>query len=180
MKNYLSIINVITKIIVIVISVIIINYGSHDEETKVENINLNKTLDLEAMTATVAQLDYRDIYGVDATYTGSLTGYSAHCEKCGGHLGCTGQDVKDGTLYYEDETYGKVRIVASSKKLECGSIITFSSTRVPNGEIVAIVLDRGVSGNNIDLLTESEEYAKNNIGRSTITYDVLRTGWSGN
>lgn len=49
--------------------------------------------------------------------------------------------------------------------------------RVGDGRIVAIVLDRGVRGNSLDLLTPSEEYASKYIGRSKITYDVLRSGW---
>ena len=41
----------------------------------------------------------------------------------------------------------------------------------------AIVLDRGVSKYNLDLLTVSEDYARKNVGRSVVSYDVLRKGW---
>ena len=48
-----------------------------------------------------------------------------------------------------------------------------------NGEKqTAIVLDRGVLGTDIDLLSPSEEYASKYIGRRKITYDVLRVGWT--
>ena len=73
--------------------------------------------------------------------------------------------------------YGTVNIVASSKNLPCGSIVRFSSNKVGEGESFAIVLDRGVRGYSLDLLTPSEEYASKYIGRSQITYDVLRSGW---
>ena len=83
----------------------------------------------------------------------------------------------DGTTKYTDVKYGEVNIVASSSNLPCGSIVSFYSDRVGEGRIVAIVLDRGVRGNSLDLLTPSEEYASKYIGRSKITYDVLRSGW---
>ena len=70
-----------------------------------------------------------------------------------------------------------INIVASSSNLACGSIVRFTSNRVGEGEQFAIVLDRGVGGYALDLLTPSEEYASRNIGRSKITYDVLREGY---
>ena len=93
----------------------------------------------------------------------------------------TGSNLKseNGTTTYEDSEYGKVYIVASSKNLECGTIIRFNSARVnPDGDVLAIVLDRGVVGTALDLLTPSEDYASKYIGRSSITYDVLRNGWA--
>ena len=42
--------------------------------------------------------------------------------------------------------------------------------------MLAIVLDRGVRGNALDLLSKDVEFALN-LGRSVITYDVLREGW---
>lgn len=111
------------------------------------------------------------------TRVGDLTGYAADCPACNGTLACK-RDYnvyKNGVITYNDDTYGDVRIVASSKNLACGSIIKFSSSIV--GETYAIVMDRGVLGNNIDLLVESENYASKFIGRSKISYDVLRNGW---
>ena len=67
--------------------------------------------------------------------------------------------------------------VASSNNLPCGSIIRFNNKRISPETIIAVVLDRGVGGSNIDLLAPSEEYALKYIGRSSITYDVLRIGW---
>ena len=83
----------------------------------------------------------------------------------------------DGTTTYQDADYGIVNIVASSANLPCGSIIRFNSERISSTPVYAIVLDRGVLGNAIDLLSESEEYASKYIGRSSITYDVLRSRW---
>ncbi len=148
-------------------------------ETKTVNHNLNKTLDLHAMAVKYEEIKRNDLYTPLDTYNGDLTGYAANCPLCNGHLGCTGQNVLDGTDTYSDKDYGTVRIVASSKNLPCGSIIEFDGSVIrENGKITAIVLDRGVLGTDLDLLVESEEYASNHIGRHLISYNVLRYGYN--
>ena len=111
--------------------------------------------------------------------SGVLTGYGADCPKCGGTLACkSSYKVKNnGVVTYPDNTYGNIRIVASSKKLKCGSVVRFNLPKVSNEPIYAIVLDRGVIGNNLDLLMASESEANKKIGRNNITYEVIRTGW---
>ena len=86
-------------------------------------------------------------------------------------------DVLNGNVTYEDKTYGKVNIVASSKALSCGTIIRINEHKLHSEPMYAIVLDRGVSKYNLDLLTVSEDYARKNVGRSVVSYDVLRKGW---
>ena len=88
-----------------------------------------------------------------------------------------GEKIWSSIEEYLERSKEKAYIVASSKNLACGSIVRFTSNRVGEGEQFAIVLDRGVGGYALDLLTPSEEYASRNIGRSKITYDVLRSGW---
>ena len=146
-------------------------------ENKTENNNLNKTLDLHAMSIKLSEMIRNDLYTPIDTYNGVLTGYAADCPLCGGTLYCNGQDVLTNrvTTYY-DNTYGEVRIVASSKSLKCGSIVQFDLPSVSNEKITAIVLDRGVIGTALDLLVESEEFAINNVGKKHITYDILRFG----
>ena len=112
------------------------------------------------------------------SYTGDLTGYGAFCPLCNGHLACMSNlDLSNGRTHYDDQTYGNVQIVASSKNLPCGTIIKFNAPHISEEPIIAIVLDRGVLGNDIDLLSPSEEYASRYVGRTKITYDVLRMGW---
>ena len=113
------------------------------------------------------------------TYTGDLTGYSADCPACNGTLACKQKyDVyKNGVVTYEDNTYGDVRIVATSKKIPCGSILRLKDTKISDEDMYVIVLDRGVLGYDLDLLVESESYAAINIGRSKINYEVIRNGW---
>ena len=65
----------------------------------------------------------------------------------------------------------------SSKALSCGTIIRINEHKLYSKPMYAIVLDRGVSKYNLDLLTVSEDYARKNVGRSVVSYDVLRKGW---
>jgi hypothetical protein len=145
---------------------------------KVENENINRNVDLTTMALKVNEMIENDLYAVKDTYTGQLTGYAHDCPLCGGTLACAYRyNVRDRRDYYPDKEYGTVKIVASSKNLPCGTIIRFNKKSISPDPIIAIVLDRGVPGNNLDLLTSTEEYARKYIGRSTITYDVLRIGW---
>lgn len=163
------------KILIIVVSILAINKINieKDRET-VFNDNSNKTLDLTAMAIKYEQIKLQDLYYPLDTFVGDLTGYVADCPLCGGTLGCTGQNVLDGTTTYNDKQYGTVRILASSSNIACGSIVTYN---LNNEKVTAIVLDRGVLGTDLDLLVGSENQAYS-IGRRNISYDVLRFGWS--
>ncbi len=147
-------------------------------ESKSTNNNLNKNLNLNAMAKVIENFNLSDIYSVLDTYSGDLTGYAANCPLCNGSLGCTGQNVLDGTTTYQDSTYGLVNIVASSKNLPCGSIVRFTNPFVADEQMTAIVLDRGVTGTALDLLVQSEQFATESIGRRHIYYEVLRFGWT--
>ena len=111
--------------------------------------------------------------------SGQLTGYAADCPLCNGTLACkpSYNVYQNNVLTYPDATYGDVRIVASSKKLACGSIIKFNASDISSSPIYAIVLDRGVLGNDIDLLMPTEKDASIYIGRRNFTYEIVRTGW---
>ena len=166
------------KIALFVSLVFIIESSSSRFLKKVENENFNRNVDLSTMALKVTEMAENDLYTAVDTFTGSLTGYSHDCPLCGGTLACApSYNVRDRRDYYPDKEYGIVKIVASSKNLPCGTIIRFNQPKISPDPIFAIVLDRGVPGNNLDLLVETEEYASKYIGRSTVTYDVLRTGW---
>ncbi len=112
-------------------------------------------------------------------FMGELTGYSGDCPLCSGYLACPPRTnvLKEG-IYYNDKTYGNIRIVASSKNYPCGTILKFNVKKLSDEPIVAIVLDRGVSGNVIDLLTDSSETAVKKVGRvRNLEFEVLREGW---
>ena len=178
--------NYITKVGILIVVLLGVKTSSSKMETYSTNENINRSIDLSTMAIYINNEEEAKaneealqtyLWGSLDSYTGDLTGYGANCALCTGRLACTGQDVRDGTDTYIDNTYGEVRIVASSSNLPCGSIIRFESPRISSEPIIAVVLDRGVLGNNIDLLTPSEDYALRYVGRSSITYDVLRMGW---
>ena len=174
----LSRFQIYVKLCVLVIALCVLVGASSGGDLKVSNSYMNLSLDLTAMAMRVEEDRQNDIYAAKEVYQGDLTGYGADCPLCGGHLACMPSlDVLHGTVIYHDETYGDVRIVASSKNLSCGTIIRFDSPRISSEPVVAIVLDRGVLGTDIDLLAVSNEDARLHVGRSYISYDVLRRGW---
>lgn len=178
MSKTVKIVNTIKVILIISVIFSMQRVSLFSSNSKVANENLNKTMDLNAMAVKFDEIQKNDKYSPLDTFTGDLTGYAADCPLCGGTLGCTGQNVLINRITtYNDKDYGEVKIVASSKNLKCGSIITFDAGYISDEKVTAIVLDRGVLGTDIDLLVESEEFALKNVGRHKITYDVLRNGW---
>lgn len=166
------------KSLVLVFIVIICSSNNGVFESKVNNNNLNKSVNVSTMALKISEFNYDELYGAKDTYIGDLTGYVYNCPACTGHLACmSNYNIKDGTITYPDEDYGIVNIVASSANLPCGTIIRFNSSRISSTAVYAIVLDRGVLGNAIDFLSIDEDYAIRQVGRSSITYDVLRFGW---
>ncbi len=165
------------RIIIIILFVMLSTSYVHIIENKTFSDNTNKNVNLSTMAMKVEELKENDIYSAKDTFTGDLTGYVFNCPLCNGTLGCMrNYDITDGKTTYPDEIYGNVRIVASSKNLPCGSIVRFNNARISSEPVLAIVLDRGVRGNALDLLSENIDYAYM-VGRSVITYDVLREGW---
>ena len=144
-----------------------------------KNNSLDKTLDVEIIQQNQKELFSKGTYNPVYTFTGELTGYAGDCPLCSGYLACPPRtNVLKKGIYYNDKTYGKVRIVASSKNYPCGTILQFNVKKLSEDPIIAIVLDRGVGGNVIDLLTESEDYARKNVGRvRNLNFEVLREGW---
>ena len=166
------------KVSIILFCIFIFESSASKYLTKVENENFNRNVDLSTMVLKVNEMAENDLFTPLDTFTGSLTGYAHDCPLCGGTLACApNYNVRDRRDYYPDKEYGVVKIVASSKNLPCGSVIRFNKPSLSSEPILAIVLDRGVPGNNLDLLVSTEDYAIKYIGRSTVTYDVLRKGW---
>lgn len=174
----MKVVNYFIRMSIVIFMFIVAKSSSDIKIATVKNNNVNKTVNLTTMAMKIIEVEDTIKYTPVATYTGDLTGYAYNCPLCNGTLGCMPKyNIKDGTTTYKDYEYGEVKIVASSKNIACGSIIRFKSDRVGEGEQFAIVLDRGVGGYALDLLTPSEDYASKYIGRSKITYDVLRSGW---
>lgn len=177
----------ITEFAILFLVIFGLKSSSFKMETYSSNENMNKSVNLSTMALFINKEEEQRrneealqtyLWGSLDSYSGELTGYGANCALCTGRLACMSSlDLSNGRNTYEDKTYGEVNIVASSKNLPCGTIIRFTSNRISEKPIIAIVLDRGVLGNDIDFLSPSEDYAIKYIGRSSITYDVLRFGW---
>lgn len=143
------------------------------------NTDYEKNLSASIIKETQNELYIQGVYNPLYTFTGDLTGYAGDCALCTGYLACPPRTnvLKEG-IYYNDKTYGTVRIVASSRNYPCGTIIRFKVNKLSKEPIYAIILDRGVGGNDIDLLTENEDYARKNVGRvRNLEFEVIREGW---
>jgi len=168
----------ILRVFLIVSFVFFLGNSSVKTGNVIVNENLHKTLDLTSMAEKVQDNINNNVFESFKTYTGELTAYVFNCPLCGGTLACRpNYNIRDGTTTFDDEMYGTVNIVASSRNLPCGSIVRFNSSRISEEPIFAIVLDRGVLGTDIDILAPTVEYAFRTVGRSKVTYDVLRIGW---
>ena len=175
MKTERSWIRLYILFILLVIFVIFyVMSGKKQSESVVEsmsygiNLMIEQKIDLEAKEEIIEEEPVVEY----VKHSGDLTGYSADCPACNGTLACMPKYnvYKNGVTTYSDKEYGDVNIVASSKKVPCGSIIKYNDK-------YAIVLDRGVLGYDLDLLVESEAYAIKYVGRSEITYEIIRSGW---
>lgn len=130
--------------------------------------------------------------GKEGNYSGKMTGYGPDCPGCSavGNVACktkTGKNhslINDG-LYYSDELYGSVRILAADNTaFPCGTVV-----KVNNGnldEFYGIVLDSGSAMRNawnegivwMDLAFSSQAEARTGGATSSNTkYEVQRWGW---
>lgn len=101
-----------------------------------------------------------------------LTHYGWDCCKSG--VTATGYHVRN-TIYYNDSTYGKVRIVAMNKDIPLYSIIKIKNYKL-GGDVIAIVLDRGVGSGVIDLLVENEKKSSKLGIQNNVQIEILRKG----
>ena len=104
------------------------------------------------------------------TYT--LTHYGHDCKKCSG-ITASNYDVRN-TIYYNDATYGILRIVAM-KDLSLYSVIKINNYKL-GGDIYAIVLDRGVGSGVIDLAVENESKASQLGIQNNVEIEIIRSG----
>ncbi len=130
--------------------------------------------------------------GKEGEYKGTLTGYGPDCPGCSvvGNVSCLTKNntrhslITDG-IYYNDDVYGNVRILAADNTLfPCGTII-----KVNNGyltEFYGVVLDTGSTMRNawkqgkvwIDLAFSSQKVALTAGATSKNTkFSVQRWGW---
>lgn len=109
---------------------------------------------------------------------GKLSRYGPDCYLCTGYL-AYGLYVGSGTIYYNDNYYGNVRILAGDKFYPFGTIVRVSYDME---SFLGIVLDRGGSigfnGKALFDLLYPNEYLANKDGINYNTkFEILRYGF---
>ncbi len=113
------------------------------------------------------------------TFQGIITGYGPDCVGCSGRT-ASGYNVRNN-IYYEDEEYGVIRIVAADRMYPFGSIVKINDCASIGEDIYAIVLDRGSAiGRDkraqFDLLFENESVTSS-FGLCNATFEIVRLGY---
>lgn len=110
-------------------------------------------------------------------FNGIIRGYALDCSECNTRLSCLeNQDDLVNNIYYNDKTYGTVRILKTNESIPCGSIIKISN--YDNQEFLGIVLDSTNDDQNliVDLLFENENSILNLGLKENIDFKIER--WS--
>ena len=159
-----------------------------EEEKVEEEVVVEEVKEEESVSVTTSTPNESN----DAVFVGKMTGYGADCVGCSGigSLSCRAADGSRYTLsengeYYNDATYGTVRIVAAAlDKFPCGTIVKVDHPAL--GTFYAVVMDTGGSMKRawangyvwMDLAfkTESDPSIYSTTSRNT-TYSVQRWGW---
>ena len=135
--------------------------------------NINSTSITNETTSTTKKTTIRQsTKQTQKSGTYKLTHYGYNCKGCGGKT-ATGYDISK-TIYYNDATYGKLRIVAM-KDLQLYSVIKIKNYKL-GGDIYAIVLDRGVGSGVIDLAVENESKASQLGIQNNVEIEIIRSG----
>lgn len=177
-----------TIIFIFIVAIIIID-GNKKVDIVTANVNNVKSIrssriihEVETVKKVNNTLDikkYGSKYKIE--FNGTLTGYGPDCPGCIGVVYCSpNPNVLNGNIYYNDKSFGKLRILAADYSIPCGSIIKIENfSFIPGNEFYGIVLDRGsaIVGLTMDLLYPSEDDTVI-IGRQrNIRFTIERWGW---
>ena len=117
-------------------------------------------------------------YNVITSEIVNISHFGPDCSGCGNYV-ASGYYVGNGRIYYNDPTFGGLRIVAADKKYPLGTVVRLNYR---GQNVVAIVLDRGwgigdINQYQIDLLTTSEAKASQEGVIRGAKLEVLRLGY---
>ena len=143
-----------------------------EEKKKVEVKQEEKKTEVNLSTNTESLNNSQSI----SSGSGRVTYYTLNCAGCGGRV-AAGSNL-DG-IYYNDPTYGHLRVLATGREFPFGTVIKISGSAL--GEFYGIALDRGGAigmgrKNLFDILvnTTPEAYS---YGVSYVNYEVIRMGY---
>lgn len=153
------------------------NTSSSDDTTSSKDSNVGTTTTVTVGSNEKAYVGYK--------FSGNMSAYGRDC--CSSNpanwgLTASGFNIYTNGMYYNDNEYGRVRIIAASRD----DFYLYSVIKVTDpidGEYRAIVLDRGDKNIGIgrkfvfDLVVESQEWARMNYGvHRNVNFEVLRIG----
>lgn len=136
-------------------------------------------------------IDYSNNYNTEVTklptiesFTGKMTSYGGDCYGCSGNVAHVKHNLLTDGFYYNDKTYGKLRILSASRaKFPAGSIVELVLS--PNERIYGIVLDTGGDMETaykkgiiwMDLAFTTQKEAAVFGTKHNVTYNVKRYGF---
>ena len=138
------------------------------------NLNAEETKEVESVE--VAQVS--NTQDTLSSFTGTVSAYTPYCDGC---IGITASSYNVlNTMYYDDQTYGTLRIIAADQSIPFGTIIKMSGDGFD--PIISIVLDRGSAiGNDkrvqADLLFSDYSDAINFGIKNNVLFEILRYGY---
>ena len=148
------------------------------EEPKEEVIiGKDEVIDEEELPTPPKEEVYVPPITVGSTFNGTMSGYGSDVEGTG--YTYSGYYIRD-TIYYNDPTYGELRILAGDSSIPMGTVIEVSNSNA--GNFTGIVLD---TGRNIgfgrvydfDLLFKTSKEAINYGVSRNATFKILRVGY---
>lgn len=148
------------------------------EEPKEEVIiGKDEVIDEEELPTPPKEEVYVPPITVGSTFNGTMSGYGSDVEGTG--YTYSGYYIRD-TIYYNDPTYGELRILAGDSSIPMGTVIEVSNSNA--GNFTGIVLD---TGRNIgfgrvydfDLLFKTSREAINYGVSRNATFKILRVGY---
>lgn len=178
-------IKIITGVLLVIVGMLIMISGlfnKKEQEVVIEQTTIGNKTQINNSTTTSSTTTTKKVVKttkkvvskkvVKSTSGYRLTHYGYDCCKTG--RTATGYDISK-TQYYNDSTYGKVRIVAMCSKYPLYSIIKIKDYKL-GGDTLAIVLDRGVGCNTIDLAVKNEKTASKYGIQNNVKIEILRKG----
>lgn len=116
--------------------------------------------------------DINNNIGKKIEFDGIIKNYFQECEDCFKDLKC----IKNiNSIYYDDNLYGTVRIIAADQSIPCGSIIKI--TDYMDNKIYGIVLDTINNSNVFEINILNKKINNNLTDKESVNFKIERWGY---